>query len=134
MRRRHLNGFTLIEVLGAMTILAGAIIGIILAGANGLTASRQIEQSVKSTLLAESEMEYMKGLFAKDTSINNWEQSWPAGDGYLVRGWIWQQPGRGELKEAQIFVGYDTNGDDFLNDDEVRVHLLTLLYEGLGTN
>ena len=129
MRRLRPKGFTLIEVLGALAILAGAVVSIILCGANGLAASRDIEQTVRSTLLAESEIEYIKGVCAKDHTVFWMATTKALGDGYLVRSWLWSQPGRQELRDAQVWVGYDTDGDGSLDASEIRIWLVTMLAE-----
>ena len=125
MRRLRPNAFTLIEVLGSIVILAGAIVGIILCGADGLAASRQIERKVKSALLAESQMEQIKG-----SLTSNFNQTWTLshsnlGDNYFARTSVLLVAGRLELKLVQVSVGYDTSGNGVLTTDEIMVTLVT---------
>jgi len=60
MKKPTQKGFTLIEVLAAVLILAGSITPVILYSADSMAVSREMEQRVKSTLLAQAEMEKLK--------------------------------------------------------------------------
>ena len=118
MKRLRSKAFTLVEVLGSMVILAGAIVGVILCNADGLAASRNIEQMVKSTLFAESEMERTKGSLAQD-----FDQVWGSSQNDLGGNFFSLTSsipvsGRSELKEINVSIGYDTDSNVKLISDE----------------
>lgn len=129
MRRSRSDAFTLVEVLGSMVILAGAIIGVILCNADGLAASRNIEQKIKSTLLAESEMEQIKSSLAKDFGQNYNDKHGNLGGSYLSKNTIKNVSGRPELREIEVLVGYDTNGNGTLASGETMITLNTQVAE-----
>lgn len=125
MIRLRPKAFTLVEVLGSMVILAGAVVGVILCNADGLAASRNIERKVKSTLFAESEIERIKGSLAQD-----FDQTWnplqsDLGENFLARTLVRPVMGRPELKYVRVSVGHDTNSNANLASSEIMFTLLT---------
>ena len=129
MRRLRPKAFTLIEVIGSVAILGVAIVGVLLCGANGLAASRQIEQKVKSALLAGSQVEQIKGSLKQD-----FDQVWASSQSDLGENFFSLTSsalvsGRPDLKLIQASVGYDTNGDGTLDLDEIKVTLTTQVAE-----
>ncbi len=129
MRSLRSKAFTLIEVLGSMVILAGAIVGVILCNADGLAASKNIERKVKSTLLAESEMERIKGSLAQDFDQTFNDNHVDLGESYLAKNSVRNVSGRPELKEIDVTVGHDTNGNGNLGGDEIMFTLVTQVAE-----
>jgi Tfp pilus assembly protein PilV len=123
MRGLKARGFTFVEVLASALILTVAIIPIIICTADNLAASLEIERMVKSTLLAEAEMEKIKNVLRKsfETDFAAWPSS--LGDSYLA--------GRtstdvsSTLKIIGVSVGYDTDKNGSLGTDEIRVTLTT---------
>ena len=123
MRGLKAKGFTFVEVLASALILTVAIIPIIICTADSLAASLEIERMVKSTLLAEAEMEKIKNVLRKsfETDFAAWPSS--LGDSYLA--------GRtstdvsSTLKIIGVSVGYDTDKNGSLGTDEIRVTLTT---------
>jgi Tfp pilus assembly protein PilV len=123
MRGLKARGFTFVEVLASALILTVAIIPIIICTADSLAASLEIERMVKSTLLAEAEMEKIKNVLRKsfETDFAAWPSS--LGDSYLA--------GRtstdvsSTLKIIGVSVGYDTDKNGSLGTDEIRVTLTT---------
>jgi prepilin-type N-terminal cleavage/methylation domain-containing protein len=123
MRKLKKKGFTFVEVLASILILAGVITPFILYAADNLAMSMEIERRVKSTLLAEGEMEKIKNVLRKsfDTDFTAWPSS--LGDNFLA--------GRTSmdvsltLKIIGVSVGYDTNKNGLLGTDEIRVTLTT---------
>jgi prepilin-type N-terminal cleavage/methylation domain-containing protein len=123
MRKLKKKGFTFVEVLASVLILAGVITPFILYAADNLAMSMEIERKVKSTLLAEGEMEKIKNVLRKsfDTDFTAWPSS--LGDNFLA--------GRTSmdvsltLKIIGVSVGYDTNKNGLLGTDEIRVTLTT---------
>jgi len=118
-----LTGFTLVEVLASVLILAGAIVTIIKYSADGLAASLEIERRTKSTLLAESEMEKIKNALRKsfDTDFTAWPSS--PGNNYLASRTVTDVSST--LKTVEVSVGYDANGDGTLGADEIMVTMTT---------
>lgn len=118
-----LTGFTLVEVLASVLILAGSIVTIILHAADALAASMEIEQKTKSTLLAASEMEKIKGSLRK--SFGTDFTTWPTeiADGYLAARTATDSSAT--LKIVEVSVGYDANADSLLAADEIMVTLVT---------
>ena len=123
MRRLETKGFTLVEVLASVLLLAGTIVPFIMYAADSLAMSLEIERKVKSTLLAEAEMEKIKNTLRK--SFETDFTAWPSnlGDGYLA--------GRAAtdvsstLKSIEVSVGYDANGNGALGSEEIMVTLTT---------
>lgn len=123
MRGLKTRGFTFVEVLASVLILAGTIVPFIKYAADSLAMSLEIERRVKSALLAESEMEKIKNTLRKsfDTDFTAWPPS--LGDNYLAsRTATDLSP---TLKVIEVSVGYDANGDGTLGTDEIRVTLTT---------
>ena len=113
------KGFTLVEVLASVLILAGTIVVLITYAADSLAMSMKIERMVKSVLLAEGEMEKIKNTLRKsfETDFTVWPSS--LGGNYFA--------GRSSadvsstLKIIGISVGYDTNKNGSLEPDEIIV-------------
>ena len=123
MRNSRQKAFTLVEVLASVFILAGVIVVLILCMADGLFTSWHIEQRAKSALLAECEIEKIKGALAE--SFETDFTSWPAevANSYLaVRT---ADDLSTTLKLIQVSVGYDVNADSVLGADEIMVTLVT---------
>lgn len=122
-KRKFLTGFTFVEVLASALILAGAVVTIIKYSADGLATTLEIERKVKSTLLAEGEMEKIKNTLRKsfETDIT----IWPSGlGGNYLAGRTATDVGS-TLKIVELSVGYDDNDDGTLGADEIRVTLTT---------
>jgi len=123
MRTLKKNGFTLVEVLASVLLLAGTVVPFIMYAADNLAMSLEIERRVKSTLLAEVEMEKIKNILRK--SFGTDFTAWPSnlGDGYLA--------GRtstdvsSTLKIIGVSVGYDADKNGSLGTDEIIVTLAT---------
>ena len=117
------QGFTLVEVLVAVVILTGTILGLIQTMATNLTTSRDLERLATCTLLAEEEMERLKGLLFHDYDTDITALSEDLGQGY----WVTRTVGvlTTDQKQIGLEVGYDTNGNDDLDASEVQVTLNT---------
>jgi prepilin-type N-terminal cleavage/methylation domain-containing protein len=117
------KGFTLIEVLASVLILAGTITFLISYAADGLVASMETERRIKSTLLAENELEKIKNVLRKsfETDFTIWPNS--LGADYFV--------GRtstninSTLKIIEVSVGYDADKNGSLGTDEIMVTFKT---------
>ncbi len=123
MKGMKTKGFTFVEVLASALILAGTIVPLITFAADSLATSLEIERKVKSTLLAEGEMEKIKNVLRKsfETDFTAWSSN--LGDNYLA--------GRtstdvsSTLKIIEVSVGYDANDNGSLGTDEIMVTLTT---------
>ena len=129
MRRLRPKAFTLVEVLCSIVILAGAIVGVILCNADGLAMSENIEQKVKSTLLAESEMEQIKGSLAQDFNQIYNDNHVNLGGYDLSKNSVKNISGRPGLKLVQVSVGQDTNSNGTLASGEIMFTLVTQVAE-----
>lgn len=117
------KGFTFVEVLAAVLILAGTIVPLIIFTADSLATSLEIERKVKSTLLAEVEMEKIKNVLRKsfDTDFTAWSSS--LGDDYLaIRT---STDVSSTLKIIGVSVGYDPDKNGSLETSEIMVTLTT---------
>lgn len=127
MTRLKPKAFTLVEVLAATIILAGIIVTLILHDADGLLTSLKIERRVKSTLLAEREMEKIKNTLRKSfgTDFTAWPSS--LGDNYLADRTATNLSAT--LKVVEVSVGYDADSNGTLGTDEIMVMLTTQIAE-----
>jgi Tfp pilus assembly protein PilV len=123
MRGLKAKGFTFVEVLASILILAGVITPFILYEADNLAMSMEIERRVKSTLLAEGEMEKIKNVLRKsfETDFASWPSS--LGDSYLAS--RTSADVSSTLKIFEVSVGYDANKNGSLETDEIMVTLTT---------
>ena len=123
MRGLRTKGFTFVEVLASILILAGTIVPIITCAADSLATSLEIERRVKSTLLAEGEMEKIKNVLRKsfETDFTAWSSS--LGDNYLAS--RTSTDVSLTLKIIGVSVGYDADKNGSLGTDEIMVTLTT---------
>ncbi len=123
MRKLKKKGFTFVEVLASVLLLAGTIVPFIQYAADNIAMSMEIERRVKSNLLAEVEMEKIKNVLRKsfETDFTVWSPN--LGNNYLV--------GRtsadvsSTLKIIGVSVGYDADKNGSLGTDEIMVTLTT---------
>ncbi len=122
-KRIRTKGFTFVEVLASILILAGVITPFILYAADNLAMSMEIERRVKSTLLAEVEMEKIKNVLRKsfDTDFTSWPNN--LGDNFLAS--RTSTDVSSTLKIIEVSVGYDADKNGSLGTDEVMVTLTT---------
>ena len=118
-----LTGLTLVEVLASVIILAGTIVTIIMYTADGLAASKEMEQRTRSTLLAEREIEKIKNTLRKsfETDFTAWPSTLEGN--YLASRTATDLSST--LKTIEVSVGYDTNGDGTLGTDEIMITVAT---------
>jgi len=117
------KAFTLIEVLASVAILSGVIVTVILWSADGLAASMELEQTLKSTLLAEVEMEKIKSALREDYEEDFSDWSSDLGDNYFAE--RKETRPKSTLKIAEVSVGYDTDKNGELDAAEIMVTLTT---------
>jgi len=123
MRKLKKKGFTFVEVLASVLILAGTIVPLITFTADSLATSLEIERKVKSTLLAEGEMEKIKNVLRKsfETDFTAWSSN--LGDDFLVT--RTSMDVSSTLKIIGVSVGYDADKNGSLGTDEIMVTLTT---------
>jgi Tfp pilus assembly protein PilV len=123
MKRIKAKGFTFVEVLASILILTGVITPFILYAADNLTMSLEIERRVKSTLLAEGEIEKIKNILRKsfETDFTSWPSS--LGDSYLAS--RTSTDVSSTLKIIGVSVGYDADKNGSLGTDEIMVTVTT---------
>jgi len=123
MNRSKKKGFTFVEVLASVLILAGTTIPIIAFAADSLSTSLKIERIVNSTLLAEGEMEKIKNVLRKsfDTDFTAWSND--LGNNYLAE--RTSTDISSTLKIIEVSVGYDINGNGSLGTDETIITVKT---------
>jgi Tfp pilus assembly protein PilV len=123
MVRKRRCGFTLVEVISATLILSGTILGFLRIMADNLRITRETERRMTAIVLAEGDMERIKGALHSDfdTNISAWSNDLESG--YLASRSVTSQGTY--LKEIAIEVGYDTNGNSSLDSDEVLIELNT---------
>lgn len=123
MRKLKKKGFTFIEVLASVLLLAVIIVPFIQYAADNLTMSLEIERRVTSNLLAEVEMEKIKNVLRKsfETDFTAWSSS--LGNNYFAS--RTSTDVSSTLKIVEISVGYDTDKNSSLGTDEITVTLTT---------
>ncbi|MCG8696466.1 MAG: hypothetical protein MI922_00315 [Bacteroidales bacterium] len=121
--RYRRRGFTLVEVISATVLLSGTIIGFITIMSENLSVSREAELRIHASLLAEGEVERIKAAFYDDfsTDVSGWSSD--LGQDYRVSRSVTTV--NSYLKEIEVEVGYDTDGDNSLDSEEVLVTLTT---------
>ena len=123
MRRLRKKGFTFVEVLASVLILAGTIVPFIRYAADNISMSLEIERRVKSILLAEVEMEKIKNVLRNSFETDFTARTSTLGNNYLI--------GRtstdvsSTLKIIGVSVGYDADKNGSLGKDEITVTLAT---------
>ena len=123
MRLAAIKGFTLVEVLASVLILAGTIVPFMLYAADNLSISLETERRVKSILLAEVEMEKIKNVLRKsfETDFTAWSNTLE-GD-YLADRTATDVSST--LKIVEVSVGYDSDADGLLETGEIMITLTT---------
>lgn len=120
-------GFTLTEVIIASTLLIIAIVPILKALTSSQVSSRIIERRTRSQILAQAKLDEIRvrsvydwGLPASFSELNT------SLDGpYLCD--VVDTPRGPNLRLIAVGVGYDLNGNNKLQDDEVEVILATYI-------
>ncbi len=110
-----------------MLILSGSIVTVLLYSADSLSVSMDVERRVKSTLLAEREMEKIKNTLRAsfDTDFTAWSGS--LGDNFLIS--RTSSDVNATLKIAAVSVGYDRDKDSTLDSDEILTAITTKIVE-----
>ena len=123
MRRLKRKGFTFVEVMASVLLLSGTIVPFIKYSADNFVISMEIERKVKSSLLAEVEMEKIKAVLYSSfgTDFTVWSSS--LGNNYFAS--RTSTDVSSTLKIVGVSVGYDTDKDGSLGADEITITLTT---------
>jgi hypothetical protein len=117
------KGLTLVEVLAAVVITTGTILGFLNIMGENLKASRETELRTISSLLAEGDLEQMKAKLHGGLPTGDGDRS--LANGYRVISSVTPVSSRDYLNQITVRVGYDTNGDGTLDNEEILVTLDT---------
>jgi len=122
------KSFTIIEVVVASLLLTVAMVPILRALTASHILDRTIEYRTRSLVLAQAKLEEIRAESIYDYDTDYSEDSSMIEGEYLARVIDADlDPVDSGLREFSIFVGYDKNQNDVLEDDEIEVALKTLI-------
>lgn len=119
------GGFTLTEVIIATSLLVLAIVPILKALTSAHVTSSIIERRTFSLNFAQAKLDEIRARSIYGYSSTFGETSQPLGGSYLCG--IKDTSKGTDLREIEISVGYDLNGNSTLDADEIEVTLATLI-------
>ena len=123
--RNRAAGFTLTEVVVASTLLAVAIVPILKALTTAHLNTAIIERRTRSLVLAESKLDEIKA-----RSIYSYGDTFAEADSALDGSYLGSVEDvtiSSNLRKITVSVGYDLNGNNNLDTDEIEVTLTTLV-------
>jgi prepilin-type N-terminal cleavage/methylation domain-containing protein len=118
-------GFTLTEVVVASTLLAIAIVPILKALTTAHLNTAIIERRTRSLVLAEAKLDEIKA-----RSIYHYGDTFAEADSSLdgsYLGSVEDVSAGSNLRKITVSVGYDLNGNNNLETNEIEVTLATLV-------
>ena len=118
-------GFTLTEVVVASTLLAIAIVPILKALTTAHLNTAIIERRTRSLVLAEAKLDEIKA-----RSIYHYGDTFAEADSSLdgsYLGSVEDVSAGSNLRKITVSVGYDLNGNNNLDANEIEVTLATLI-------
>lgn len=118
-------GFTLSEVVVASTLLLIAIVPILKGLANAHLISSIIERKTRSLALAQGKLDEIKA-----RSIYSYDDSFDVNNEQLETSYFCDITDTSlgpNLRKVKVEVGFDLNGDNNLEPDEVEITLVTQL-------
>jgi general secretion pathway protein I len=123
--KRSRMGFTLIEVVVAVSLLAIAIVPILKALTIAYVTSSKVEQKTCSLIYAQSKLDEirLRSVYNYDSTFAVSDTSF--GNSYLYK--VSDTPAGSDLRMITVMVGYDANGNNRLSNDEMQVTLATLI-------
>lgn len=119
------SGFTVTEVVIASALLIIAIVPILKALTSAHVTNTVIERKTRSLTLARAKLDEIRARSIYNYSSTFTETSTPLDGLYL--GDVKDTSKGTNLREIVISVGYDLNGNNVLETDEVEVTLTTLV-------
>jgi Tfp pilus assembly protein PilV len=128
METKSKKSFTIIEVVVASLLLTVAMVPILKALTASHVIDRTIEYRTRSLVLAQAKLEEIRAEsiynydfdYSEESSIIEGKYLVSVIDADLV-------PPDNDLREFSVFVGYDKNHNDVLEDDEIEVSLKSLI-------
>jgi len=123
--RNRAAGFTLTEVIVASTLLAIAIVPILKALTTAHLNTAIIERRTRSLMLAEAKLDEIRA-----RAIYNYGDIFAEADSSLdgsYLGSVEDVSAGSDLRKITVSVGYDLNGNNNLETDEIEVTLATLV-------
>ena len=123
--RRKQGGFTIMEVVVAASLLIVAIVPILKALTAMHLNSTLIERKTKSLLLAQSKLDDIKA-----RTIYGYASSYDQSDTVLETSYLCNVTDTGsgsDIRTMTVSVGFDTDGDNGLDADEIEVTLTTYI-------
>ena len=124
-KNRACKGFTLAEVLVASLLLTIVMVPILKGLTSAHTLDVKVERRMRSLTLAEAKLEDIKARSIYNYSIDFNDASSSLEGAYLCR--VVDSAVSSDLRTILLSVGYDENGNNLLDGDEVEVTLKTLL-------
>ncbi len=122
---RKTGGFTLTEVIIATSLLVLAIVPILKALTSAHVTSSIIERRTCSLNFAQAKLDEIRARSIYDYSGTFGETSQPLGGSYLCD--VKDTSKGTDLREIEISVGCDLNGNSALESDEIEITLVTLI-------
>ncbi|MCP4455989.1 MAG: hypothetical protein GY809_31410 [Planctomycetes bacterium] len=131
MRRMHANyrrqaGVTVVEVVVASSLLLVALVPILKAMTTAQVTSRLVERRTQSVALAQGKLNEIQSSSTCDFSASRDETGTVLEGLYLCNV---SDNEHATLKTVSVSVGYDSNENGSLAEDEVMVTLTTLIAE-----
>ncbi len=123
--RRKQGGFTIMEVVVAASLLIVAIVPILKALTAMHLNSTLIERKTKSLLLAQSKLDDIKA-----RTIYGYASSYNQSDTVLETSYLCNVTDTGsgsDIRTMTVSVGFDTDGDNGLDADEIEITLTTYI-------
>ena len=123
--RKNREGFTIIEVVVAASLLAVAMVPILKALTNSYMSSAVIEQKTRSLMYSQTKLNEIRGssIYNYDASFTSPETS--LGNSYFYR--VADTSAGSNLRSVTVSVGYDDDGSGGLPANEIMVTLSTLI-------
>jgi Tfp pilus assembly protein PilV len=119
------KGITLTEVVVASTLLLVAIIPMLKGLSNSHMVSAAVEQKTHAVIMAQAKMEEIKARSINNYSDNFKENNTSLGDSYLCT--VNDIPNGPNNRTVTVSVGYNDDGDNKLENDEIDVELATII-------
>jgi hypothetical protein len=128
METKSKKSFTIVEVVVASLLLTVAMVPILRALTASHILDRKIEYRTRSLVLAQAKLEEIRAESIYNYDIDYSEESAMIEGEYLVSVIDADLvPPDNDLREFSVFVGYDRNQNDILEDDEIEVSLKSLI-------
>jgi type II secretory pathway pseudopilin PulG len=122
---RKSEGFTLTEVIIATSLLIIAIVPILKALTSAHVTSAIIERRTRSLTLAQARLDEIKARSIYNYGESFTETNYSLEGSFLCN--VEDSSVNANLRQINISVGEDLNGNSNLNNDEIEITLTTLI-------